>query len=210
LRVFFGHQSVGANVLDGISGVYQDFGVAAPAVNEGMPLPGGSFGNVWIGTNEVPVSKLDELEGWLRERELGAGADVVLMKLCYLDVWRNTDVPAWFSRYRSTMQELERDFPNVTFLHVTTPVTTWTAEDNVARQRLNALMRAEYGPTGRLFDIARVESTRPDGTRVSGNWEGQVYYELYPGYTTDGGHLNADGQKVAATALLETIAANTS
>lgn len=206
LQVFFGHQSVGANVLEGIPGVYQGFGVSVPTINDGAPLAGGSFGNAWIGNNYDPRSKINDFGVWLRSRGVGAAADVALMKLCYLDIDRSTDVDAWFAEYRSKMAALEQEFPSVTFLHVTTPVTTWAVEDNVAKQRLNALMRAQYGATGRLFDLAAVESTRPDGSRVSGTSDGQAYYELYDGYTSDGGHLNAQGQKVAAQALLKVIA----
>jgi hypothetical protein len=115
------------------------------------------------------------------------------------------------------MAALERDFPNVTFIHVTEPLTTepglftelkirlktllgrmdWRGERaTVARERLNTLIRGEYA--GRhLFDLAAIESTKPDGTRVSG---------LYDGYASDFAHLNAVGSKIAATAFLEAIA----
>ena len=78
-------------------------------------------------------------------------------------------------------------------------------EDNVARERLNALIRGEYG--GRhLFDLAAIESTKPDDTRVSGRYENQEYFALYDGYASDRLHLNAVGSTVAATAFLEAIA----
>jgi len=78
-------------------------------------------------------------------------------------------------------------------------------EDNVARERLNALIRREYG--GRhLFDLAAIESTKPDDTRVSGRYENQEYFALYDGYASDRLHLNAVGSTVAATAFLEAIA----
>ena len=65
-------------------------------------------------------------------------------------------------------------------------------EDNVARERLNALIRREYG--GRhLFDLAAIESTKPDDTRVSGHYENQEYFALYDGYASDRLRLNAVG-----------------
>jgi hypothetical protein len=157
---------------------------------------------------------------------MGRQVDVALMKFCWGDVFSNTDVDALFARYRDTMAALERDFPNVTFIHVTEPLTTepglftelkirlktllgrsdWRGQSaNVARERLNALIRGEYA--GRhLFDLAAIESTKPDGTRVSGRHDNQGYFALYDGYASDFAHLNAVGSKIAATAFLEAIA----
>ncbi|HTH85486.1 hypothetical protein, partial [Mycobacterium sp.] len=76
---------------------------------------------------------------------------------------------------------------------------------NLARERLNSLIRREY--RGRhLFDLAAIESTKPDGTRVSGRYDNQEYFALYDGYAADIGHLNAIGSKIVATAFLEAIA----
>jgi hypothetical protein len=76
---------------------------------------------------------------------------------------------------------------------------------NVARERLNALIRHEYA--GRhLLDLAAIESTKPDDTRVSGRHDNQGYFALYGGYASDFAHLNAVGSKIAATAFLEAIA----
>ena len=51
---------------------------------------------------------------------------------------------------------------------------------------MNALIRGEYA--GRhLFDLAAIESTKPDGTRVSGRYDNQGYFALYDGYTSDSG-----------------------
>jgi len=58
----------------------------------------------------------------------------------------------------------------------------------------------------RLFDLAAIESTKPDATRVSGRCENQEYVALYDGYVSDVGHLNAVGSKIAATAFLGAIA----
>jgi hypothetical protein len=157
---------------------------------------------------------------------MGRQVDVALMKFCWVDIPSDTDVDALFARYRDTMAALERDFPNVTFIHVTVPLTTEPGlftelktrvktiigrrdglgqPANVARERLNALIRGEYA--GRhLFDLAAIESTKPDGTRVSGRYDNQGYFALYDGYASDVGHLNAVGAKIAATAFLEAIA----
>jgi hypothetical protein len=157
---------------------------------------------------------------------MGRQVDVALMKFCWADIYSNTDVDALFARYRDTMAALERDFLNVTFIYTTVPLTTEPGlftelktrlktllgrrdgrgqPANVARERLNALIRGEYA--GRhLFDLASIESTKPDGTRVSGRYDNQGYFALYDGYASDMGHLNTVGSKIAATAFLEAIA----
>lgn len=203
---FFGHQSVGYNILDGVSSVYTKAGVAAPSQISGIPMAGGSIGEVTIGTNGDPDSKLDDFEDWLRNRGAADASDVALMKLCFIDIGPDFDAKAWFKKYRARMSQLEKDFPAVTFLHATAPLTTDTPDSNVARQKLNRLLRAEYGPSGRLFDLAVVESTRPNGSRVGGKFDGKKYFAMYDGYTSDGGHLNETGGAAAATELVHVIA----
>jgi hypothetical protein len=209
-RVFFGHQSVGMNILEGVPGVFSASGVAAPPVKEGEAAPGAAGGFVthaFIGENEKPLLKIDDFNAKLRAG-VGTQVDVAMMKFCYVDVYANRDVDALFARYRDTMAGLERDFPNVTFIKVTVPLTTLGSggqADNATRERLNALIRREY--TGRhLFDLAAVESTAPDGTRAASPFEGQESFALFDGYAADEGHLNATGARRAASAWLKAIA----
>ena len=223
-KVFFGHQSVGMNVLDAVPGVYADLGLKAPPIEQGRTEAGpegGFIAHQFIGENEKPLLKIDDFDRTMRGG-MGRQVDVALMKFCYVDITTSTDVDALFAKYRDTMAALERDFPNVTFIHATVPLTTepslslklktglgvsdrFSWPENVARERLNALIRREYA--GRhLFDLAAIESTKPDGTRVSGRHENQEYFALYDGYASDLGHLNAVGAKIAATAFLEAIA----
>ena len=210
-RVFFGHQSVGTNVLGAVPGVYADHGLSAPPIEQGgtQPGPNGGFiAHQLIGENGKPLLKLEDFDRTMRGG-MGRQVDVALMNV---DVRMGMDVDALFARYRDTMGALERDFPNVTFIHMTVPLNTgalqWAKADNVAVERLNALIRGEYAGH-HLFDVAAIESTKPDGTRVSGSYDNQGYFALYDGYNSDDGsaiHLNAGGSKIAATAFLEAIA----
>jgi hypothetical protein len=209
-RVFFGHQSVGQNVLDGVRRLHG---------NQGEPVP--EIQDAFLGENENPLSKIEDFDARMRGG-LGEQVDVAMMKLCYIDVTVQTDVDALFGVYRSTMSALERDCPDVTFVHVTVPLTAelspvaklrarltgnrrYGPEENVARERLNALVRA-HGADGHLFDLAAVESTRPDGTRVTGRHGGSDYFALHDGYAADLGHLNEAGAEVAAAAWLTAVA----
>ena len=221
-KVFFGHQSVGMNILDGVSGVYESHGMAAPVIEEGATDPGGDGGfidHAFIGENEKPLLKIQDFAAKLRSG-LGQHVDVAMMKLCYVDINSSTDINALFASYRTTVAALQQEFPGITFIHVTVPLTTDAgflsklksrltgsggAADNAARERLNALIRHEYAGD-RLFDLAAIESTTPDGSRVTGMDNGQRYYALYNGYAADFGHLNADGAQVVAAAWLRVIA----
>ena len=222
--MFFGHQSVGMNILGGIPAVFAEHGVAAPAIAEGRTAPPGGDGFVQhatIGENVKPLSKIEDFDAAIRAG-VGEQVDVALMKLCYVDIEPKTDVDSVFAAYSSTMAALERDFPDVTFVKVTVPLTTEPggvsklkdrvsgqgspgAAANTARQRFNDRIRTEYAGD-HLFDLAAVESTTPDGSRVGGTYQGTTYFSLYSGYASDDGHLNEEGSRRAAGAWLAAVA----
>ena len=210
-QVFFGHQSVGGNVLAGIPALYRQHSLSPPRTVEttAMRGTGGLFAHARIGRNKDPEAKIRHFDAILRGG-VGRTADVVVMKFCYVDITRTTDVSALFARYQAALAALERTYPDVTFIHATVPLRMDSshaeAEDNVARTRYNALVRQTYGSTGRVFDLARVESTAPNGTRVVGHVAGNRYESLYSGYSSDGGHLNYAGSVAAAEELVRTIA----
>lgn len=223
LKVFFGHQSVGANVLEGVPGVYAQAGVAAPRILDvssgelSSDVGPGTILHSYIGVNGDPQGKLTDFAAKLRSG-LGSQIDVAVLKFCYVDITAGTDVDTLFASYRSTMAVLEEEFPRVAFVYATAPLTTETGakqsvknmlgrvSDNVARERYNALVRAAYGDSGRLFDIAAVESTEPDGTRVSRSVDGAVHFALYDGYASDEGHLDGEGATRAASEFLAVAA----
>jgi hypothetical protein len=223
-RVFFGHQSVGMNVLSGIPGIYTAHGKASPIIEQEGTRPGeggGFIDHAYIGQNEKPLLKIQDFDEKLRSG-IGEKVDVAMMKFCYVDITAKMDIETVFASYRTTMAALQRDFPKVTFVHVTVPLTTdqalmsklksWLtmssgsgAADNAERERLNTLIRHEYADD-LLFDLAAIESTKPDGSRASGTYQGHQFFQLYNGYASDSGHLNGEGARVAACAWLKAIA----
>lgn len=212
VRVFFGHQSIGSNVLKGVSSLYKAAGLGKPTlvdVTDGGSLPstGGFIAHSFIGRNGYPLEKIAEFDATLRGG-IADQVDVALLKFCYADVRGDrVDVAGIFKEYQAAMSALERDFPDVTFIYATAPLKSETPSDNVSRTQLNTLIRSNYAKTGRLWDLAAIESTTPDGRKVGGELEGQPYDALYPGFTHDGGHLYREGTEVAAAPLLEIIAA---
>jgi hypothetical protein len=224
-RVFFGHQSVGRNILDAVPAVFSAHGVQAPPIEQrrtATEASGGYIAEALIGENTKPLQKIQDFDAVMRSRP-GLEVDVAVVKLCYIDIVPGTEVDAVFTAYRESMAALERDFPHITFVKATVPLTTrlstltklkqrlrgnddaYGAAANARRERLNELIRKEYGGDD-LFDLAAVESTAPDGSRVSGRHQGQPYFALYDGYASDVGHLNAEGSRRVATAWLAAIA----
>jgi len=223
-RVFFAHQSVGGNILDGVPAVFESHNLATPTVVDLADDPSGlRLVHQRVGKNGDPLGKIAEFDAILRAG-LGKDVDVAILKLCYSDVRAETDVQQVFTHYTATIDALQRDYPDVTFIAATVPLSTqrdikgnlkellgrgdrYGAEHNVARERFNALLRTRYATGNRLFDVAAIESTAPDGHRVAARHHGDLYYSLAVPYAKDPGHLNASGAAVAAEGLFATIAA---
>jgi hypothetical protein len=225
-RIFFGHQSVGADIVQGLLDLQKETGVEGFQV---MPLDsaisreGGFLAEAAIGENAHPSSKCEAFREVL-ERDNLDSVEFALMKFCYVDITAGSDIDAVFENYRQTMGSLKERYPGVTFVHVTVPLTTiaswWeraakrvlgrhenSIDDNVARNRYNAFLRSLYRDEP-LFDLAAVESTRPDGSRERFSTGGKEFEALVEEYTYDGGHLNGEGRRRAAAALVKTLSAH--
>jgi hypothetical protein len=81
--------------------------------------------------------------------------------------------------------------------------------DNRKRNQFNEMMRNEYSGKEPLFDLAKIESTYPDGKELTSIKDGKVQYTLIPDYTYDGGHLNERGRIMVAEKLLLFLAQST-
>jgi len=183
-RVYFGHQSVGWNVVDGVGDLFSAHGMSAPETDfiaSAGELPAGSggvFAHGEVGENGHPVGKLAAFDAIMRAG-LAGKVNVALVKFCFVDIPGETGVDELFADYQSVIGGLQRDYPGVTFLYATNPLTSEIDSSNVERTKFNKLIRAAYASSGRLWDIAAVESTKPDGSRVAGTIGGQAYEALY-------------------------------
>jgi hypothetical protein len=222
-RFFFGHQSVGFDVLDGVVAVSASHPEVKLRIVEGRDaaqLDGPALLHARIGENERPREKIDDfvrvLEGGVGER-----VDLAAMKLCYIDFDEATDVRALFEHYRAAMASLRARFPKLALAHVTVPLKVVgtgpkaqvkallgkknvSFEANRKRAEFNELLRAEY--PGAVFDLAEIESTAPDGRRLQVSFGGASAPALLPEYTTDGGHLNERGRARVAEPFLAFLA----
>jgi len=225
-RIFFGHQSVGGNILEGVKQIPASSQGLAPRVvevkNPTESLAPGTLAHAMVGQNEKPESKIADFERMM-DAGLAKSTDVAFFKFCYIDFNGATDSRALFEKYRASMEGLKARHPGTTFVHVTAPLTTvqrgakawlkellgrpvWGIAENVQRETFNELMRKTYGGKEPLFDLARLESTAPDGTRETYELNGQTWPAMVPGYSDDGGHLNATAQARLAKELLNFLA----
>jgi hypothetical protein len=221
--VYFGHQSVGEDIMGGIDRLNAELSLGLRLVETQTPsaVAHPAFVHFHAGKNQDPASKNAAMLRMLEARPRADRA-IILLKYCYVDIDHETDVEAVFNAYRATVRTLRTRYPDVTVVHATVPVTTVETavkaeakrligrrsvrQDAVTRHRYNALVRAAFAGREPLFDIARIESTRADGSRVQFAWKGQQIESLAPEYTRDGGHLNARGQALVAKDLLNVLA----
>jgi hypothetical protein len=224
-NIFFGHQSVGLNIIDGLKDAAREKGWAGFNIIEARTsgvAPG--FYHAGIGTNGDPLGKIADFEAIMRG-EMAGKIDIALMKFCYIDIAEGTDVDAVFASYRDAMKRLDAEYPGTTFVRATVPLETRESglkalakrilgratrdEANIARRRINDMIRAECSSGDHpLFDIARIESAAADGSYVELIRRGQSYSVLRDEYSSDGGHLNEKGRLAAAIELVSVLSAS--
>jgi hypothetical protein len=210
-RIFFGHQSVGANVLAGVRAVLADApGIRLEIAEASDPgaLDRPVLAHAFLGRNGDPIGKIDHFRSLL-ESGIGEKADTALFKLCYVDIDASTDISGILAHYDRTMAELRAKYPRLALLAVTVPLTNMPPglksrikrligrgvpalkASNARRNEFNEHLRKVYA--GRLWDLAAAESLPGGGRSIE---------LLNPAFTSDGGHLNDLGGRVAAIDLL--------
>jgi hypothetical protein len=224
-RIYFGHQSVGYNIVEGISRLEKDnpeIRLTLKETSDPRQITPGTFAHSRIGKNQEPLSKI---AGFRQVMDSGVGneVDVAFLKFCYVDFDERTDIDSLFQAYRSAMTALETAHPNVAFVHLTVPLQqfqfTWKPRlmrllgmpvygEAASRARLafNEKMRAAYGKGNRLFDLADWESTSQDGNPYRVKIGGELLPSLVPEFTDDGGHLNSVGQVHVSRQLIRFLA----
>ena len=222
--IFFGHQSVGADILRGVRELMADHPEIRLRIVDGLSEPLGpapALVQFPIGRNGDPHSKNEAFRVFFDNRP-GIANGVALYKFCYLDVDHATDPGRLFDDYNASINRLKATHSGLQIVHVTSPLTTVESpvklalktllgrstdrELNVIRNEYNRLLRREFGGKDPIYDLARIESTREDGSRVFFVRDNQAVYGLAPELTSDGGHLNQTGRRAAAEQFLILLA----
>ena len=225
-KIYFGHQSVGNNILSGIEGILSEEQARKIKILDSQNIDDykhNMIAHSRIGYNADPMSKIigfsnymDNLRAWK--------PDMAAFKFCYVDFTLKTNVNKIFAGYINRMSKLKEKYPDTTFIHITVPLTTIQSgfkaelkkilgkpvggtEANIVRHKYNELLRNKYGSEEPIFDLAQIESTLPDGARSKFQVGGSTYYSLAEVYSSDGRHLNSMGSKIVALKFLEFLSA---
>lgn len=219
-RIYFGHQSVGSDIVAGVEALRRDdrgIKVNVVQTRDFSAVAGPALVHFLVGRNEDPDSKNADFLAALDARP-APDHGVAMLKYCYVDVNGSIDPAAMFAGYERTMAEVRSRHPDLTIVHVTMPLTTVESASRATvkgllgrqtarelarkRQAFNDLLRAKYAGKEPIFDLAEAESTLPDGSRSFFTVGTDTVYTMVPQYTTDGGHLNDAGRRRAAERFL--------
>lgn len=227
-KIFFGHQSVGYNIIDGIEDVLNErdyIKLNIVETRDPAEFDRPIFAHSQVGRNTDPVSKIESFTN-IMDAGVGNKVDIAFFKFCYVDVMRDSDPRKILDRYSAAIEDMEGRYPQTRFLHVTTPICSvpkgarrnlkqsvklligkpGVLDDNLMRLRYNKLLNDAYCETGSVFDLALIESVRPGGFRCYAAKGAEKVYVTVPEYTEDGGHLNGQGRKRTAEQLLIMLA----
>ena len=223
-KIFFGHKSVGYNIIDGMKDILneRDY-IKLNIVQTDNPTDFDQpiFAHSQVERNTDPASKIKNFRS-IMDAGVGDKVDIAFFKFCYVDVMRDSDPQQIFDCYNKAIEDLKVRYPGTKFLHVTVPVCSapkgtkrnlkesiklligrpGVLDDNIMRQRYNTLLRDTYSQQEPVFDLALVESVNLSGFRCYANKGAERVFILAPEYTKDGGHLNKQGRKRAAEQLL--------
>ena len=227
-KVFFGHQSVGYNIIDGMIDILNEYNhikLNIVETDEAAKFDRPIFAHSRIGRNTDPASKIKSFSN-IMDSGLGSILDIAFFKFCYVDIMRDSDPQEIFDIYNVAIDDFKERYPRIRFLHVTVPLCSppvgterkikeniklligmpGLLDDNVNRNLYNRLLNETYSEAEPVFDLALLESVNPDGFRSYANKGSEKVFLMSPQYTNDGGHLKQECRKRVAEQLLIILA----
>ena len=212
-KIYFGHQSVGYNMVDGMEVVLKENPNIKLSIKKGKDsdlFKDPIFAHDNNGSNRDPKLKIDDFCSTIDHIGIDKGVDFIGFKFCYVDIEKGTNVHELFSYYKRKIKALSLKYPDLNIIHYTVPLKSLQSgskafikkllgkdigiQDNIVRNEFNDLLRKEYQDQI-IFDIAEIESTFTDGRRSFSEVNGNKVYTMVPTYTNDGGHLSKKGKK---------------
>jgi hypothetical protein len=224
LKIYFGHRSVGNDILGGIEQWENETGVQLNKVEskDFSSLGDASLVHFRVGSNTDPRSKIDEFVSLVAQIPQEANP-VAFFKLCYIDIVGNTDIDPLFEYYKEKMLYLKETYPNIRFMVTTVPLMGHQKGikaivkkmlgrqptgvlGNIKRDEFNQRLIREFQGIMPVFDLGGIESIRPDGTKETYSFKGNEYPYMHKNYTYDYGHLTDFGAKTLSYNLLAFLA----
>ena len=222
-NILFGHQSVGFNIIDGIKLHVKNLNLnlnVEEISNFEKLLDSTQQSTIFHyknGKNKFPESKINSFYEAIKNTEVTNNVNFAGFKFCYVDFNENTDINKVFNTYVKTIDSLNNDYPNLKIIHFTAPLRSVSGgikgllkkmlgkksgiEDNYIRQKFNNLLLKEYD-NQYIFDLAKIQSTYPNGKREFSVYKKEKIYSLIPSYTNDGGHLSSKGESIVSEKFL--------
>ena len=227
-KVFFGHQSVGYNLIDGIIDIlneYKHIKLKVVETDKAAKFDRPIFAHSRIGKNTDPASKVKGFRN-IMDSGVGDKVDIAFFKFCYVDIMRDSNPQEIFNIYSTAIDDLKERYPRARFVHVTVPLCSppvgterkikeniklligmpGLLDDNINRNLYNRLLNETYSGTEPVFDLALLESLNPDGFRSYAKKGSEKVFLMSPQYTNDGGHLKPECRKRIAEQLLIILA----
>lgn len=219
--VYFGHQSVGYNIMDGITDIHNG-SLTMYDLEKAVPdsFPSAYFAHNKIGKNFHPDTKIKSFEENTKTL-FAKPPQIAVMKFCFVDIERDTDVEKLFTEYRVMTERFHREFPTVALVHVTAPLTPvggikgqikniikfvlGKEDSNIKRMQFNTELRNTYSHDN-LFDLAALESTYANGKKNCRSKKGFTYDIMLDEYNLDSGHLNVIGRQYVAGEFIKFLA----
>jgi len=207
--VLFGHQSVGRALLEGAC---ESLGPGCPQwLHEwrpGEPLRDGIL-HFRVGVNTRPETKIRAFVEAIDSLPPGTAA-AAGFKFCFVDFDAVVDVDTLWNSYRNSMSALQARHPSILFYHCTVPLTVrenpglrflkrvlgrpTAVALNRRREAFSDRLRAAFGSSGLLFDIAAIENGE-DLAPCTAAPPGDSARRLLPGWTEDGAHPAGAGAR---------------
>ena len=223
-NIYFGHKSVGNNIIEGIKAIAFTKEISDLRIirlDEEEKLPQNYFVHSSIGKNGDPISKIKEFQTNI-DSLVDENLKIAMMKFCYADFNKNSDINEIFQQYSTVVDTIKNKYPDLIIIHFTVPLMAERSflgklksfvkgesdknfYDNLVRNKFSDLIQSKY-PSENIFDIAKIESTYPNGKIEEIELNGRSTSFLISDYSSDGSHLNEFGQKLVANELINHIA----
>jgi len=223
-KVYFGHQSVGYNIIDGVQLWEEETGVELSKAfsRDFTSVSETSFIHFKVGANREPRAKIDDFVALVEQIPEEESA-IAFFKFCYADFHEGTNVDDLFAYYNEKMLYLKDKHTNINFLVSTVPAMAvqkgWRAAakkvlgrapygylQNIKLFEFNEKILTEFDGILPVFDLGGIEVTRPDGSRETYRHKGSDYPCMPDYYASDYGHLNDFGARTVSYNLLAFLA----